>query len=551
MTDTGLTFLEKELFDRMNVIKTYQITPKYLPKRVEPGLAVDLTMESKWSKYIGETLFINQKILSDQLLSDSIFWREAFLLFVDKEFREIWWIKILADIFPYSIKLTNEHNGKWSELLEKTSDSRIENLDFYKGVAVSIGTKGLIEVLRICIDNVTKGIKNNEIINLSSQEFRIILDNVSTKFIDIPESAIDILKIALIKQTNRPIDIVNFTDKSCSTISKLIKKLQDGRILFYCKNVSNQSLGLIKYHVLMNFTRERSKDIEKMFLKSPFVITEQINCINSCIAIIIIFGPDDPKFLSYLNKYCKNLLDNIIINEYFIFKVEDILTNYNFKYLNLKTKKQEFNLSNIIIDYDLMKDNIMQDFESLRYDLDNILLKANNYSSKLGKLDQVDMEIIEQIYQGVLTRRGIQKNIRKDMNETVRRLQKLEELNVVNDFVLINIPDNNGRLAIYIQDYSSKLKTTSLKDRLEHLCYHLPYVNFSKISGTFNGFLLNTKLPYENVLELIDNLNKFFVDCPNMQIVMGSPTYFRINPHFPSARLIDNKWVFLEEDFSS
>ena len=102
-----LTQLENELYEKVKLIKKHLHETKYNPIRVEPGIGFDLDIESKWSKFVGETLFINQKLLQELHYRNAIFWREAFLLFVPKQMRDSWWVKLIANAYPLSMKLSN------------------------------------------------------------------------------------------------------------------------------------------------------------------------------------------------------------------------------------------------------------------------------------------------------------------------------------------------------------------------------------------------------------------------------------------------------------
>ncbi|MHA1879291.1 MAG: hypothetical protein ACTSYG_02755, partial [Candidatus Heimdallarchaeota archaeon] len=75
----SLTLLENELLQKVNYLKSFLYEPLYFPKRVEPGLKVPPKTEKDWSKFSGETLFINLNLLKDDELREGIFWRESFL----------------------------------------------------------------------------------------------------------------------------------------------------------------------------------------------------------------------------------------------------------------------------------------------------------------------------------------------------------------------------------------------------------------------------------------------------------------------------------------
>ena len=151
MAEQNLTQLEEKLFEKIKNIEKLGIESKYKPKRVEPGVAYQLNQESRWSRYSGDSLFINQQILADEYLQESIFWREAFLFFAPKEMRDVWWVRLLANCFPFSIKQTNENYVYWENLWNRVISPELRSVTEYKKIAFSLGPKGIIETLRLCL----------------------------------------------------------------------------------------------------------------------------------------------------------------------------------------------------------------------------------------------------------------------------------------------------------------------------------------------------------------------------------------------------------------
>lgn len=144
----NLTQLENELYEKVKLIKKHFHETKYDPKRVEPGIGFELDGESKWSKFVGETLFINQKLLNIVHYRNAIFWREAFLLFAPQQMRENWWVRLLANAYPLSIKLSNIEHEQWENLWRESSPDLLDYIQSCKMLISSAGSFGLLEVLK-------------------------------------------------------------------------------------------------------------------------------------------------------------------------------------------------------------------------------------------------------------------------------------------------------------------------------------------------------------------------------------------------------------------
>lgn len=106
---------------------------------MEPGIGFELEVQSKWSKFVGETLFINQHLLNEVHYRNAIFWREALLLFVPKHIRDNWWVQLLANAYPLSVKLSNIEHEKWENLWRESSPDLHEYIQSCKMLISSAG----------------------------------------------------------------------------------------------------------------------------------------------------------------------------------------------------------------------------------------------------------------------------------------------------------------------------------------------------------------------------------------------------------------------------
>ncbi|HUU79405.1 MAG TPA: hypothetical protein VMX55_13750 [candidate division Zixibacteria bacterium] len=566
MVDEERTQLETELHTKINEIKKYNILPKYIPRRVEPGIAFDLKDENKWSRYMGETLFINQELLADSLLRSIIFWRESFLLFAPLEMRNIKWIKDLANLFPLSVKISIEQEQKWEELWKEVQRSDELDLQFMKLLAKSAGPKGILDVLKLGIqrtfqikkENCKGEIGSSKSYTLSQKELTLIYYKIFHDTIGVSKNAIDLIKIALTKQTLKLNELALYTSKSKTSISKTIKRLTDMNILYLRKSLNLKALNLTRYFVLLNCTRTQNNLLNKKIMSSPYLISQRINCLNNCLITHVFFGPDTQEFYNLLENYYGNLKNNGDIAEYFIVNAINKTTNYLLKYFNPNTKKQEINFIDMAIECNLLsalsKDSLSKRLENL----ENIVVEHINANNIFHELDIIDIEIINQMISGNQTRRGIQKKIKRDMNETVNRIKILEDKKIIFDEVNVFLPDSDGQITFYIEDDTLLRKkdlkqnnnTPSLVDRLKYLCYHLPNVFFSDLIGSFHGLMIHAYLPYSNTIEFADFINWYLPAGLKVQCIIGSPLLEYTEMKLPVNRWIDEKWQFSANDFN-
>lgn len=555
MTAQELTQLEEKLFEKIKAIEKMGISPRYLPNRVEPGVAYQLNQENRWSKFSGETLFINQQILTDIKLEPSIFWREAFLFFAPKELRNTWWVRILANTFPFSIQQTNENYEKWAEIWEKVIDPKLNKVSEYKKLAFSVGSKGIIEIFRLCLHQtflLQKELRNERKkisqIELNLKEFTLIISKVRDVSVGINESAVDIMKIALIKQTLKANELEKYTDKSKSTISKITKKLQDMQVLDTKSQVNIHRLNLGNYYLLFNCTRKQYEKLKNNFPKHPFLFTYKVHCLATCTIILQFVGPRTKEFYLHLEKYCKWSKKTNQIIEYQLFELNNSFKSYFFKYFDPKSKIQNLNINDIVINYNLLREIPQAKRKGAKLEPENIIITIPQCSKLCDKLDQIDIEIINQFLIGNSTRRGIQKAVKKDMNKIVKRIRYLEEEKVLTEHVYVKLPNSSEEVMLFIEETKSE-NEPSLKERMKLLSYYLPDVFFSEVKGTFDGIMLLLSLSYSNVLQFVDFINFFLPSSVNIQIILGRPNELKRIRKLPVKRWTGFEWLFYEEDF--
>jgi hypothetical protein len=563
MVDTGriLTQLENELFEKIDEIKKFKMEPKYLPHRVEPGIAFDLEQESKWSKFVGTTLFINQKILNNPALRECIFWREAFLLIAPKKMREFWWVKALANSFPLSINQKKSYLDAWEKLWKQVFPYSKEELQLYKLVINSAGSEGLIDVLKqaiyqnlIAIERVEES--NGIIDTISHDEFMLFLGRAYHNSIGISDTAIELMKIALIKQTTRPTTLEQFIDRSPSTISKTINKLEKMNVLFSYKKVNHRLLGLSTYFVLLLTTKKQSVPFYSYYPSCPFLQSQKINCLGTCTVTQLYFGPKKSSFKEYLERYCQALKESNKIIDYFIFQEQDSYRSYQFKHFDQKTRKNVLELTEIAIkckmfEYAGEKDYLLNKKE------DNILVKTEDGKNVLEEIERFDIEIINQFFQQIYARRAIQKNLQKDMNEIVDRINFLKEKKVIYNQVMVILPDSLGQLTIYVKPGQARKRSNKQSNKTPHcsrkrlmnLSYQLPYAFFADISGSFNGIMMHSYLPYSATIGLADFLNWFIPESVNKLIIIGNSIFQKNSIILDSSRLKKGRWIIEDEDF--
>ncbi len=559
INENFFTQLETQLFNKIKFIENFGISTKYLPKRVEPGIGSELNLESKWSKFLGETLFINQNLLQNKTYREAILWREALFLFVQPLMRDSWWIRILANAFPLTVKLSTSEQNAWMQLWSDVSEEHKGIIDKILTIVASAGSEGLIKILKQSLyhilmkyeDNVKLGIKGIKISELDPHEFEIIITNIQNESITISKSTIDIMEIVLIKQTISPSVISQFTNKHPTTIAKIINKLLALKILKHDFSIDYSKCGLTQYIVLLICTKSQSVLFQSM-PKNPFLYSHKFNCLNTCVITQYYVAPKSELFYEKLVEYGKELKQNNKIVDFYAFEIIDSYRSYLFEYFDTKTKNQTININDLAIEsglFDPESNKINQDSSSLG----NIIVPSRAINSKQVELDLIDIDILNQFQLGTSNRRNIQKNINKDMNEIVRRINDLFEKEILYENIIAYLPESAGEIIFYIEDKpmnKSDKSNTSLVERITNFSYYLPNVYLSKIKGTFNGILLYSYLPYSTALQLADFFNWFLPANKNNQIILGQSTFQKYRGKFDESRFDNGKWIFYEDDFS-
>lgn len=547
-----LTKLQIELQKKIDFLSDYKILPKYAPRRVEPGVASDLYSEEKWSKYLGESLFINNQLLKDNILRDCIFCREAFLLLVPKNLREKWWIRILANFFPFCLKNSVEFNSTWERFLIQCKFKK-KDISYYKKIAISTGTEGFVQALRQGLE-MTRPLmvekKHLEYKELSKNEFLLLLDQIYDNTIGLSDNSIEILKLSLAKQTIKPKIIEKHTNKKRNYISYALRNMQKLQILSHTKEISFQAIGLTNYHLLLFLDRAKIEKIRKNLLKLPYLFSLEINSLSYSIAKLEFMAPNNKRFLETLKKFSLDLIENNLIKDFYYFTIDQNFTNYLFKYFDHKTKTQDLNLNNVAIDYNLLSRPLHYDFYSLQKELGNFVIFPQGREKILSTIDFTDLEILNQILYGNQTRRAIQKHIKKDMNDIVARLQNLEKNEVIYDNVAVNFPDSDGFISLYIENKELGSMNLFLADWLKQLSFHLPHAKFSQITGAFKGVHLQSKLPYSGVIQLTDLLKKFLPNNIQILMLLGEANISHLQKQIPLKKRNNGEWVLEEEDFT-
>jgi len=554
----SLTQLENELYEKVKIIKKHLHETKYDPKRVEPGIGFELDIESKWSKFVGETLFINQKLLNIVHYRNAIFWREAFLLFAPQQMREKWWVRLLANAYPLSIKLSNIEHEQWENLWRESSPDLLDYIQSCKMLISSAGSLGLLEVLKQGLfqtlpqhdDSMKRGSRSRQINDLDPQEMTIILSNVFQKSVSISENAIDILKIALLKQTIKPKEIGKNLSLHQSTITKIVKKLSDMNFLRHRYVVDYHALGLSQYIVLLICTKKQ-KLVYREPIDNPYFFAQKSNCLNTCTITQHFIGPKTKEFYNLLISYCQGLKDKNTIVEFQVFELHSSYRSYWFKYFNTKTKSLDFNINDAVIESDLFDYDFFEINGDYKRALDNIVVQTRIGTSQQDNIDGLDLEILNQFMRGNYNRRTIQKNIMKDMNVISQRIKKMFENNLIFDDVRVVMPGSEGEITAFIEIDQNKKSDTykNLQERIFRFSYHLPQIYCSKIKGTFNGLMLLAELPSEITMGLADILNRLLPNSSNTKITVGRQELQSVRSKFIETRWNNGQWIVSKDDF--
>lgn len=554
----NLTQLENELYEKVKVIKQYFHETKYSPKRVEPGVGFELDNESKWSKFVGETLFINQKMLQGVHYRNAIFWREAILLFVPKQMRDSWWVRLIANAYPLSMKLSNIEHEKWEKLWREISPDLQVYIDSCKLLISSAGSPGLLEVLKQGLyktqyqheELVKKRLANKQTSDLDPHEMSLILSNTFQESVNISDNAIDIMNIALIKQTIKPKELEKNLSLHHGTIAKTVKKLLEMNVLIKKYRINYLALGLTQFMVLLICTKKQ-RVYFRTPIRNPFLYTHKFICLNACVITQFYVGPKTKDYYKKLVNYCQNLKEKNQIVEFHVFELHSAFRSYWFKYFNTRTKSLNFNLNDIAIESGLF-DNVSTETHKEKSNLlGNIVIPTRIVETKYLDLDSLDLKILNQFMTGIYNRRAIQKNIKKDMNETVQRIKKLFENKIIYEDIQVILPRSDGEISAYLEVNSNKTSKNhnNLRERIINFCYHLPHVYCGEINGTFNGLMLFSRLPSFITMGMAELFNWYLPDGINTQIIVGRPEIQKDKDELFVSRWNNGDWIVSDEDF--
>jgi hypothetical protein len=558
MTAIGkeLTQLEQQLHSKVQFIEQFLIQTKYLPTRVEPGIAFELESERNWSKYTRQTLFINQKLLQEKGYRELIFWREAFLLFAPKSMRDAWWLKILANIFPLTHKCKSSQNEKWERLIRASNPEFKYLIDKCMLICATAGPDGIIKALKQSLYQVMSKEMENEkngrtgVTILHPQEFEIILTNVYFDFVKITENALSVMELVLLKNSIKANEIAQFVSKHPSSIAKVINKLLNMNVLRHQYSVNYFSLGLTQFIVLFNCTKEQS-GFFKSIPENPYLFSHKFNCLNTCVITQYYVAPRSKQFYKKLVDQCQNLKNQNKIVDFYAFEITTSFRNFHFKYFNTKTQEQNINFNDLTIESNIFDaDSPIPNID--RLNIGNIVVPTGIVDSKPIEFDLLDLQILNQFIIGNTTRRTIQKRIRKDMNEIIRRINRLFDEKVLYEHIWAVLPDSNAEVTLYIEEpqrKSSKSSSSSITERLTHFSKYLPNVYVAQIKGSYNGLLMRSYLPHSITLAMADFLIWFLPENVNNQIILGNSNFKKYRGELSLDRWNNGNWLFFDEDF--
>ncbi len=554
-----LTQLEIKLIEKTNFIEKFAIQKKYSPKRVEPGIGSEINIERNWSKFLGETLFINQEFLNEKSFHEQIFWREAYLLFAPRDLRNSWWLKILADVFPLTQKLNNRKQEEWEILIKKTNFNYKYLIDKCILIGATGGPEGLIDVLKKTLYQIYSKHKENKkshrkisTFKLTPQEFDIILSEVYFNSVKITEKAISIMEMALLKQSIKVKEISYFSSKNHSFVSKTINRLMAMNVLRHNYSINYFALGLTQYVILLICTKRQSQTF-KSLPRNPYLFSQKFNCLNICVITQYYVAPRTNVFYKKLVEYCNNLKENNRIVKFYAFEITTSFRNFLFKYFDPKTKRQNINFNDLVIESGFFDTDIKDDFSLEKLNLGNIIVPTRITDGNVVDIDLIDIQILNQFVSGNTNRKNIQKALKRDMNEIVKRIKKLYEKKVLYETLVVVLPDSNCEVTFYFDDESKKNKINpeynTLKNRLSQFCCYLPNVYLAEIRGSYNGLLLSSYLPHSIALSMADFFNWFIPENINNQIILGKSNFQKYKGQLNENKWNNGNWYFSDEDF--
>ncbi|RLI68117.1 MAG: hypothetical protein DRO63_03265 [Candidatus Gerdarchaeota archaeon] len=554
----SLTLLENELLQKVNYLKSFLYEPLYFPKRVEPGLKVPPKTEKDWSKFSGETLFINLNLLKDDELREGIFWRESFLLFTPRQSRDAWWVKLLADVFPLSIKMSSQATAKWIQFIRKSFIAYKELYRLLKRIIAAAGIDGLFQAFNKVQYFVYskeqleshKSRRKRKKREINPHEMQIILTEIYYNSVKITSNAIEIMQKALLRQTIKPKIIAQYLTKHLATVSKTIKQLVAMGILHHNYFVNLSALGLTQYITLLFPSKKAHEHLKPP--SNPFLTSQKLNRLTNSIITQLYAAPKSKLFFKYLKAYCEELINQRIVYDYYLFEIKNSKRIYTFKYFNPKERRQIPDFNTFIIESGLYQNEPSNgSYDALPPD--RIVIPSAVFHSKLKKVDFLDLQIINQFLQGVETYRAIRKAVNKDMNELVKRIKRLFEEKILFENVLSFLPYSSSELTVYFEKEKPLKKSDyrTFDQRLVSLFSYLPNVYLATFKGAFEGILARTFLTPSTCLEMADFLTTFYPSKLSFQLVLGKPIFQKHKLTLPINRWLNGEWLYNAEDFSS
>jgi len=554
----SLTLLENELIQKVNFLKPFLYEPTYYPKRVEPYVKTDLKESSNWSKFSGETLFINQNILKDKHLREGIFWRESFLLFAPKKSRNVWWLQLLANVFPLAIKMDSKSNNSWKQLVKKQLKKYQPLYDLLKLIIAASGIDGFLQAFNKVLyfefskehakENSGRKRKSQRRI-LKPDEFKIILTEIYYSVVKITKNTVDIMQKALLRQTIKPKILAQYSTKHLTTISKTIKQLLAMRILRRNFFVNLAALGLTQYIVLL-FSARKGFNFFNTVPQIPFLVSQKKNCLANCIITQLYTAPKSPQFFQYLNNYCEDLLERGFIYDFYLFEVLNSKRYYSFKYFNPKSKKHQLNFNMLVIESGLFQSELPSKILNLPPP-ETIIIPSKVFKSRLKAVNLLELQIINQFLQGIETSRGIQKAVNKDMNKVVECIKRLHKEQLIFENVVVVLPSSPCEMVIYFEKEKQPKRETyrTFDDRLNHFFTFLPNAYLGEVRGSFQGYLAQTFLQHSTILEMADFLTSFYPEDLKFQLVIGRSIFQKYDLTLPINRWLNGEWLFSADDF--
>jgi hypothetical protein len=454
--------------------------------------------------------------------------------------------------------MKSHKNEVWENLIKSVTPEYDYLIDKCILISSSAGPEGIITALMNCLYQVmSKPVDRYSFVlkksysKLDPKEFDLILSDVYFNSIKISDNALSIIELVLLKDSIKPNKIAQFSTKHPSVISKMINKLLAMKVLAHEYAVNYFALGLTQYVVLLNCTKEQSQNFSQL-PANPYLFSQKFNCLNTCIITHYYVAPKSKDFFNKLKESCNDLIkENKIIN-FYAFEITSSYRTFLFKYFDTKTKRQNINFNDLAIESDIFELDINTPI-SKQSDIGNIVVPSGIAGNEIVEFDLFDLQIINQFLLGNSNRKIIQKNLRKNMNEIIRRTNRLIDKKVIYNQIWAILPDSTSEVSFYIEDElhnnRSKTSTRTLTDRLIHFCNYLPNIYVATIKGSYNGILLRSYMPYSLALNMADFFIWYLPEDIDNQIILGKSIFQKYSGVLCEHRWENGNWIFHDEDF--